>query len=117
MDLVPKRSIHHARKFFGLIILHFRINVHSRLAVFMSRKILNGFRINRCVEKISDIGVAQLVRRHLKIQSVRRVWVVFLVRTQTWLYRCLNAWHIHILIICSLFGGADNHILRNPLEL
>ena len=58
--LLVKCVVHYTTKFL-FIILHFCINVHRRLAVFMPGKILDGFWINASVQKVGNIGVAQLM--------------------------------------------------------
>lgn len=52
-----KCGIYNAQKVFGLIILHLRIDVHSCLAVFMPRKILNCLWINASIQKIGNVGM------------------------------------------------------------
>ena len=52
-----KCGIYNIQKVFGLIILHLRIDVHSCLAVFMPRKILNCLWINASIQKIGNVGM------------------------------------------------------------
>ena len=72
------------------IILDFGVNVHSHLAVFVSGKILYGFRINRSINQVRDISVTQLMRCHLKIHRIYQLRIVRLMLTKLRLYHMLN---------------------------
>ncbi len=52
-----KSTIYNPKQLLWFIILHLGVDVHSCLAVFMSRKILNRLWINSRIEKIGDVSV------------------------------------------------------------
>ena len=93
-----KCGIHHADKLLWFIILHLGINVHRCFAVFVSRKILNRFRINTSVQEISYIGMPKLMRSHVKINGIHQVRVIFLVPSGCWRYGAFDALAIYILV-------------------
>ena len=76
-------TVYNPKQLLWFIILYFRIDVHSCLAVFMSCKILNCLWINSRIEKIGDVSVPQLVRGHIKIQTIYHLplWAAFSPRT------------------------------------
>lgn len=75
--------IYHTRKLFRIIILYFRIDVHSCLAVLMSSQILNCFRINPGIKKIGNVCVSQPMGRRFKIQTVNNLGIVLLMSSQS----------------------------------
>lgn len=112
-----KRGIYHAAKFFGLIILDLGVNVHSRLAVFVSGEILNRLGIDAGIQKIGDVGVTQLMWRHIKIYIVNNVRVVLLMTSQSWVERASDSLPIYIFVIYSFFRSPDGNIFPNSLKL
>ena len=79
-----------------LIILDFRIDVHSRFAVLMACQILHRLRINAFVNQIGDVGVPQHVRSHLEAHRIHQLGIVRLVLTKPWLYSMLDGLPIYI---------------------
>ena len=79
-----KCRIYYIKQLFWFIILYSCIDVHSCLAVFMSRKILNRLWINSRIEKIGDVSVPQLVRGHIKVQRISDFGLIFLGHAQRW---------------------------------
>ena len=65
-----KCSIYNTQKFLRFIILHLRVNVHSRLTVFMPGKILNSFWVNACIQQVSNIGVTKLMWGYIKVNGI-----------------------------------------------
>ena len=63
-----KCLIHNVKKFFGLIVLDFCINVHSCFTIFMSGKVLNRLGVNARVKQICNVGVPELMGRYFKIK-------------------------------------------------
>ena len=59
------------------IILDFCINVHSCFAIFMPGEILNGFGVYAHIQKICNVGVPELVRGHMEVQTIHMVWEAF----------------------------------------
>ena len=112
-----KSTIYNPKQLLRFIILHLGVNVHSCLAVFMSRKILNRLWINSRIEKIGDVSVPQLVRGHIKVQRISDFGLIFLGHAQRWVNRVFDALPIHILIIVPGLSGADNDILPHSLKL
>lgn len=45
-------------KLFEFIILDFRVDVHSYLAVFVPGQILNRLRIDACMDQVCNVGMA-----------------------------------------------------------
>ena len=82
-----KCSINHAYKFLWFIILDLCVNVHSCFAIFVSGQILNRLGIDSGIQKIGDIGVAQLMGRYIKIQTVNKFGIVLLVTSQSRVYQ------------------------------
>lgn len=58
------------------IILHLGVNVHRYFAVLMACQILNRFRVNGSVNEVGDIGMPELMGRHLEADAVHHVFVV-----------------------------------------
>ena len=112
-----KSTIYNPKQLLWFIIHHLGVDVHSCLAVFMSRKILNRLWINSRIEKIGDVSVPQLVRGHIKVQRISDFGLIFLRHAQRWGNRVFDALTIHILIIVSGLGGPDNYILPYSLKL
>ena len=112
-----KCGIYHTTELFGFIVLDFRVNVHSCLAVLVPCKILNRLGINSSVQEIGDIGMSKLVRRYIKIQAVNDLRIVLLMLTQCWIHQNLNGLAIHILITVPGLRSSDNNVLPHSLEL
>lgn len=110
-------TVYHPKQFFWLIILYFRIDVHSCFAVFMSSKVLDGLWINTSIEKVGDVSVSQLMWGHIKVQRISDFGLIFLRHAQCWGNCVFDALPIHILIIVAGLGGSDNYILPYPLKL
>ena len=78
-DCLMKSAVHNSEQLFRFIIFHFRINVHSCFAIFMSGKILNGLWINPRIEQVGDVSMPQLVRGHIKVQRIFDFRLIFCV--------------------------------------
>ena len=98
-----KCGVYHTTELFRLIVLDFRINVHSCLAVLVTCKILNRLWINSCIQEIGDIGMSKLVRRYIKIQAVNDLRIVLLMLTQCWIHQNLDGLAIHIFITIMVY--------------
>ena len=92
-----KSAVYNTEQLLWLIIFHLRINVHSCFAVFMPGKVLDRLWINPCIEKVGNVCVPQLVRRHIKIQRIFDFGLIFLRHAQRWGNRVFDALPIHIL--------------------
>ena len=112
-----ERPIHHSKKFLWFIIFHFRIDVHSCFAIFMPCKILNRLGVHPRIEEVRDVGMPELMRRHIKIYRVFDFGIVLLLHPQRWLDGVPDALPVDIFIVGSLFGGSDHYILPDPLKL
>ena len=112
-----KRSIHNIKKLVWFIILHSCIDVHSCLAVFMSGKVLNRLGVNACIQEIGNVGMPQQVRGHIEVQAIHNVGITFLMPSQARLNCVLDTLAVHILIIGTLLGRANDDVLPNPFEL
>ncbi len=112
-----KCPVHHRKKFLWLIILHLCVDVHSCFAIFMSGKVLNRLRVNTGIQQVGDIGMAQQMWRHMEIQCILNLGVVFLCHPQRRCDSILNALPIYIFIIVARLGRANHHILPYPLKL
>src|SRR5699024_7260075 len=99
------------------IILHLRVNVHSRLTVFMPGKILNSFWVNACIQQVSNIGVTKLMWGYIKVNGIHQLRVIFLMTARGRRYRTLHALAIYILIIVMWFRRAYGYIFPYPLKL
>ena len=83
----------------------------------MSGQILNRLWIDPGVQKISDIGVAQLMGRYIKIQTVNKFGIVLLITSQSWVDRAPDSLPIYIFVIYSFFRRPDGNIFPNSLKL
>ena len=83
----------------------------------MPSKILDSFRINACVQQVSNIGVTKLMWGHIKVNGIHQLRVIFLMTARGGRYRTLHALAIYILIIVMGFRRANGYIFPYPLEL
>ena len=63
-------------QFLRLVVFHLCVDIHCDLALFVTGEILDRFRIHTGGNQVSDIGVTQLMRRHLKIQNILNLPVI-----------------------------------------
>ena len=112
-----KCGVYHTTELFRLIVLDFRVNVHSCLAVLVTCKILNRLWINSGIQEIGDISMSKLVRRHIKIQTVNDLGIVLLMLTQCWIHQNLDGLPVHILITVPGLRSSDNNVLPHSLKL
>ena len=83
----------------------------------MSGKVLNRLGVNACIQEIGNVGMAQQVGSYLEVQAIYNVGIVFLMPAKARLDRVPNALSVHILIIGTLLGRANNDVLPYPFEL
>ena len=77
----------------------------------MTGKILNCLRINRSMNQIRNIGAPQLMRSHLKVQTVNHISIVCRLLPQNRLHRMLYPLAIFIAIIAAFLCGTGYDIL------
>jgi len=110
-------AIYHAKQLLWLIILHLCIDVHSCFAIFMSGKILNRLGINTRIKQICNIGVPELMGRHLKIDAVHHIAVVGGPLPQHGCHGMRDFLAVDIAVISPLPDGAGSHIAPHPAPL
>ena len=110
-------TVYNPKQLCWFIVLYFRIDVHSCLAVLMSGKVLDRLGVNTSIEKIGDVSVSQLMRGHIKIQRISDFGLIFLRHAECWCKRVFDALPIYILVVVSRLGGTDDYILPYPLKL
>ena len=94
-----KCPVHHRKKFLWFIILHLCIDVHSCFTIFMPRKILNRLGVHSRIKEGRDVGMTELMRRHIKIDRVFDLGIVLLFHSQSWLDRIPDALPVDIFIV------------------
>ena len=111
MPILRQCTINYTDEFFGSIIFHLGVNVHSSFAVLMPCKILNRLRVYSGIKQICDISVTELVRGHFKVHCINNIRIVLLVRSQSRLFRVLDP-----LTIYHLMSRVAKCIDNGPME-
>ena len=79
--------------------------------MFVSGKRLDGLYIYACQEQVCDVGVAELVRRHMEINAVNNIAVVCCSFAKHRLYNMGGFHAVLVSVVGSLFGGPCTDIL------
>ena len=95
------------------IILDFCINVHSCFAIFMPGEILNGFGVYAHIQKICNVGVPELVRGYMEVQTIHMVWEAFPMASENGAGRITDVFPIHILVADFLSCGVVLNMVPN----
>ncbi len=83
----------------------------------MTGQILDCLRIYTSMDQVGDIGVAQLMRRYLEIQTVDDVFPVHAFLAGLRLELLLDCLPIHVFVKCPLLGSPNPDIVPDPVEL
>lgn len=95
------------------IILDFCINVHSRFAIFMPGEILNGFGVYAHIQKICNVGVPELVRGYMEVQTIHMVWEAFPMASENGVGHITDVFSVHILVADFLSCGVTFDMVPN----
>ena len=104
-------------KLFGFIILDLGVDVHSYLAVFVPGKVLNCLRIDTRMDQVCDVGMAQKMRGHVKVQAVGDVIPVDAFLPRLRLELLFDGLPVDIPVERAFFGAAYLDIVPNTLKL
>lgn len=116
---VPLRKCctHGFDHFIRPVIFYFCIDVHGDLTALMSCQILNRLWIYRRMDQVCDIGVTELVWRHIKIQTINEFPIVSRFFSEYGFDGMCYTLPVLISVINPFLGRPGDNILPEPLKL
>ena len=109
--------IYNRGKLPGLIVFYSRIDIHRDLAVFMPCQILHRLWVNTFINQVGDVGVAQDMRRHIKIECVNQTFLGPAPFTELWGDCVTEPFSVNITVDFSLLCSARLNIVPHSDEL
>ena len=115
--LLPQCCVDNIAELLRLIVFDLGINVHRDLAVFVPSQVLHCFRIYRCGDQVGDIGVAQLMRVNIKVQTVDHLVVVRRSFAENRMKHMFDFLAVHISVVSAILCRPCLNVGPYALEL
>ena len=64
----------------------------------MPGEILNGFGVYAHIQKVCNVGVPELVRGHMEVQTIHMVWEAFPMASENGVGHITDVFSVHILV-------------------
>ena len=109
--------VHFGNQIFGLIVGKMGINIKRDFGMFVARQHLYGLDVNTGQKQASDVGMSELVGRHLKVNAVYYIVVMGRPLSQDRGHSVQNLLTVDVAIISPLPNGAGTHIPPYPAPL